>query len=128
MDFASLLNLLTVPAEMIVESTVPGITPLNLLILSSVLFVASGYYLISKYLERKKKIKELDDEIQWELEQLAWQHEEKPTTFLELPPPEVKLEEIMVKSVAKPAKKKIAKKKAVAKKKTVKKSKPASAD
>ena len=127
MDFSSLLNMLTVPAELIAESTVPGLTPLNLLILAGVLFLASVYYLISQYLKRKKRIKELDDEIHWELEQLAWQHEEKPTTFLELPPPEVKIEDILVKPVAKPAKKKTAKKKAAAKKKTAKKTKPASA-
>jgi hypothetical protein len=118
MELSSLLNLLTIPAELISEGAVPGLTPLNLLILAGALFVVSAYYLVSKYLKKKKMIKQLEDDINFELEQLPWNIEAKEPQFLELPPPVIDISDVP--DLPKPAKKKAAKKKA-AKKKAAKK-------
>lgn len=63
-------------------------------------------------------IKQLEDDINFELEQLPWNIEVKEPQFLELPPPVIDISDVP--DLPKPAKKKAAKKKA-AKKKAAKK-------
>lgn len=125
MDFSNLISYITLPAELVAEGAIPGVTPISLLVLSGGLFVVSAYFLVSYYVKKRRKAKELEDDINFELEQLPWTVEEKPTQFLELPPPEIDISDIP--DFPAPAKKKTAKKKGAAKKKTAKKKKTASA-